>query len=118
VPATRRIDAMDLEPRLLLALEFDVNTEPVSGIVRDGDGDGDRFSGWMDLTRTIELAVAAARYDDDATPSHKPPGVQAAGRNLTLRDRGPAPIALVRCHAVPIAPATGPSPKIKSRRSV
>jgi hypothetical protein len=107
---------MDLEPRLLLALEFDVNTEPVSGIVRDGDGN--RFSGWMDLTRTIELTVAAARYDGDATPSHKPPSVQAAGRNFTLRDRGPAPIALAPCHAVPISPATGPSPQPKSRRSV
>jgi hypothetical protein len=108
---------MDLEPRLLLTLEFDVNTEPVSGIVRDGDGDGDRFSGWMDLTRTIELALAAARYDD-ATPSHKPPSVQAAERNFTPGDRGPAPIPLAPCHAVPIGPATGPSPQPKSRRSV
>jgi hypothetical protein len=109
---------MDLEPRLRLTLEFDVNTEPVSGIVRDGDGDGDGFSGWMDLTRTIELALAAARYDDDATPSHKPPSVQAAGRNFTPRDRGPSPIPLAPCHAVAIGPATGPSPQPKSRRSV
>ena len=60
---------MDLKLRLLLTLEFDVNAEPVSGVVRVGDGDGERFSGWMGLTRTIELALAAARCHDDAAPA-------------------------------------------------
>jgi hypothetical protein len=107
---------MDLEPRLLLTPEFDVNTEPFSGIVRDGDGD--RFSGWMDPARTIELALAAARYDEDAMPSHKPPGVQAAGRNFTLRNRGSAPIALAPCHVVRSARPPGRPPQPKSRRSL
>jgi hypothetical protein len=60
---------MDLGPRLLLTLEFDVNAEPVSGRVRDGDGAGEWFSGWMGLTRTIELALAGARRDGGATPA-------------------------------------------------
>ena len=62
---------MDLKPRLRLTLELDVNAEPVSGVVRvgAGHGDGERFSGWMGLTRTIELAIAAARCDDNAAPA-------------------------------------------------
>jgi hypothetical protein len=60
---------MDLGPRLLLTLEFDVTAEPVRGRVRDGDGVGEWFSGWMGLTRTIELALAGARRDAGVTPA-------------------------------------------------
>jgi hypothetical protein len=69
------MDVMDLRPRLLLTLEFDVNAEPMRGRVRDGDGDGDGdgewFSGWMGLTRTIELALAAAHGSDATTPAEQ-----------------------------------------------
>ena len=62
---------MVLGPRLLLTLEFDVNAEPLSGRLRGGGGDGEWFSGWMGLTRTIELALAAARGDDAALPTRE-----------------------------------------------
>ncbi|MCW2954173.1 MAG: hypothetical protein JWQ48_3343 [Conexibacter sp.] len=57
-PAT--IDAME-PPRLRLTFEFDLDTDSVSGLLRGGAGDGEPFSGWMALTRAIELQLAAAR---------------------------------------------------------
>jgi hypothetical protein len=57
---------MVLRPRPLLTLEFDVNAGPLSGRLRGGGSDGEWFAGWMGLTRTIELALAAARCDEDA----------------------------------------------------
>jgi hypothetical protein len=64
---------MDRRPRLLLTLELEVNAEPMRGRVRDGDDDGhgEWFSGWMGLTRTIELALAAARGSDATTPAEQ-----------------------------------------------
>jgi hypothetical protein len=46
-----------------LTLEFDLDADPVGGTVRDGHGAGEAFSGWMSLTRAIELALAAARAE-------------------------------------------------------
>jgi hypothetical protein len=52
-----------------LSFEFDLDADPVSGVVLDGrgDGDGQPFCGWMALTREIENALDAGRRarDDD-----------------------------------------------------
>jgi hypothetical protein len=54
-----------------LTLELDRNADTVSGWIRDERGDGERFSGWMALTRGIELALAAA---DSRSDNHEGPG--------------------------------------------
>lgn len=59
------IDGMQPGARLCLTVEFDLGTDPVSGIVRAGPGDGEAFCGWMALTQTIELALATARNHND-----------------------------------------------------
>jgi hypothetical protein len=48
--------------RARLVLDFDVDAEPVSGVVVHEDHDGKPFSGWMALTRTIEETLNAARH--------------------------------------------------------
>jgi hypothetical protein len=50
-----------------LSFEFDLDADPVSGVVLDGRGDGQPFCGWMALTREIENALDAGRRarDDD-----------------------------------------------------
>jgi hypothetical protein len=49
-----------------LVLELDLAADPVRGIVHDAHGHAEPFSGWMALTRTIELGLDAARRDSAA----------------------------------------------------
>lgn len=57
-------------PRIArLELELDVETEPIAGRLRGDDGDTEPFSGWLDLTRAIELRIERAR---GAVPPPRP----------------------------------------------
>jgi hypothetical protein len=47
--------------RCRLILELDLDAEPIGGVLVDDRGQGQPFSGWMALTRTIELGLGAAR---------------------------------------------------------
>jgi hypothetical protein len=50
-----------------LELDLIVDADPIAGLVR-GEGEAGRpFTGWMELTRTIELSLAAARNSAKAT---------------------------------------------------
>jgi hypothetical protein len=44
-----------------LQLEVDLDADPIAGSVKDGDRTDMQFSGWMELTRTIELSVDQVR---------------------------------------------------------
>jgi hypothetical protein len=44
-----------------LTVDFDLQADPIAGVVHDDGGHGQPFAGWMALTRTIELALDAAR---------------------------------------------------------
>jgi hypothetical protein len=54
---------MPSDDRARLTLEFDVDADPVAGVVRDAGGGGEPFVGWIALTRAIELALEAARLE-------------------------------------------------------
>jgi hypothetical protein len=43
-----------------LTLELDAKANPVAGVVRDANGSGEPFVGWIALTRAIELALERA----------------------------------------------------------
>lgn len=45
-----------------LSIVFDLQADPIAGVVCDRAGQGVPFAGWMELTRTIERALDAARY--------------------------------------------------------
>jgi hypothetical protein len=64
--------------RAFLTLELDPQADPIAGVVRD-DAGRHEFRGWMQLTRTIELAVESAR---ESGPSESP--------SLGAVDRSPA----------------------------
>ena len=42
---------------------------PIAGVVRDSDGHGVPFAGWMELTRTIERTLEAARHATAGEPA-------------------------------------------------
>jgi hypothetical protein len=44
-----------------LTIIVDLQAEPIAGILRDEDGHGEPFAGWMELTRAIERGLHAAR---------------------------------------------------------
>jgi hypothetical protein len=44
-----------------LTIDFDLQADPIAGVVHDDGGHGQPFAGWMALTRTIELTLDAAR---------------------------------------------------------
>jgi hypothetical protein len=45
-----------------LTIVFDLQADPIGGVVCDGAGDlGAPFAGWMELTRAIERTLDAAR---------------------------------------------------------
>jgi hypothetical protein len=52
-----------------MILELELAANPIAGNVIDALGRAHPFSGWMALTRTIELALEAARQ---ATPTRQP----------------------------------------------
>jgi hypothetical protein len=63
-----------------LRLDVDLDTEPITGVVGDFDEEGRRFSGWIELTRSIELSLDQARQvrssvEEDAgtTPAESGP---------------------------------------------
>jgi hypothetical protein len=53
-----------------LTIDFDLQADPIAGVVHDDSGHGQPFAGWMGLTRTIELALDAARR----AGTDQPPG--------------------------------------------
>ncbi len=49
-----------------LTIVFDLQADPVAGLIcDDANGPGAQFAGWMELTRAIERALAAARHAAD-----------------------------------------------------
>jgi hypothetical protein len=58
-----------------LIIDFDLQADPIAGVVHDGGGDGQPFAGWMALTRAIELTLDAARraIADGEPPRQEPP---------------------------------------------
>lgn len=44
-----------------LSIVVDLQADPIAGVVCDNAGHGLPFAGWMELTRTIERAVDAAK---------------------------------------------------------
>lgn len=79
-PGGATITAMSPGAHTRLILDFDLAANPVTGNVVDGFGRGHPFSGWMALTRTIELTLDAARQapparqgrgQDDPTKEHR-----------------------------------------------
>lgn len=44
-----------------LSIVFDLQADPIAGVVCDNAGHGLPFAGWMELTRTIERALDDAR---------------------------------------------------------
>lgn len=44
-----------------LTIDFDLQADPIAGMVRDDGGHGRPFAGWMALTRAIERTLEAAR---------------------------------------------------------
>jgi hypothetical protein len=44
-----------------LHLEVDLDGDPIAGLVVHGDRESTPFSGWMELSRTIELSLDEAR---------------------------------------------------------
>jgi hypothetical protein len=55
-----------------LTIDFDLRADPIAGVVRDGDGHGEPFAGWMALTRTIERVLDAARRVGQDIPADAP----------------------------------------------
>jgi hypothetical protein len=56
---------------LRLTLDLDLAGETVAGVVGDGDGAGEPFTGWVGLTRSIELAIEAHRRPDANQPGRE-----------------------------------------------
>ena len=44
-----------------LTIVFDLQADPIAGVVCDDGDRGGPFAGWMELTRAIERALDAAR---------------------------------------------------------
>jgi hypothetical protein len=79
---------MTFPTRVRLVLDFDLSTDPISGVVVDDDRDSAPFHGWMALTRTIELRLNTARGVRDG---HKHPDFLAGvGSHDTQEPRPPA----------------------------
>jgi hypothetical protein len=55
--------------RARLTIVFDLQADPIAGVVCDDAGDhGAPFAGWMEFTRAIECALDAARRASAANP--------------------------------------------------
>jgi hypothetical protein len=57
----RQSPVMPAPDHARLTIDFDLRGSPIAGVVRDGHGHGEPFTGWMALTRTIERALDLAR---------------------------------------------------------
>lgn len=55
-----------------LTIDFDLQADPIAGVVHDDGGHGEPFAGWMALTRTIERSLDAARRADRDSPADGP----------------------------------------------
>lgn len=44
-----------------LTIVFDLQADPIAGVVLDDEDHGEPFAGWMELTRAIERSLEAAR---------------------------------------------------------
>jgi len=44
-----------------LSIVFDLQADPIAGVVSDNGGHGLPFAGWIELTRVIERTLDAAR---------------------------------------------------------
>jgi hypothetical protein len=64
-PDAATIYSVPPDARTRLILDLDLAANPIAGNVLDRLGHAQPFSGWMALTRTIELTLEAARQ---ATP--------------------------------------------------
>ena len=51
-----------------LSIDFDLQADPIAGVVCDIAGHGLPFAGWMELTRAIERSLDAARRADTGEP--------------------------------------------------
>jgi hypothetical protein len=51
------------DDRTHLDLEIEIGGDPLTGVLRDGNGHVEPFSGWMALARAIDLMLDAARTD-------------------------------------------------------
>lgn len=65
---------MSSDTHTRLVLELDLAADPVRGIVHDARGDARPFSGWMALTRTIELSLDEARRRSAGRDGETPAG--------------------------------------------
>jgi hypothetical protein len=52
-----------------LSIVVDLQADPIAGVVCDNAGHGLPFAGWMELTRTIERTVDAARRASAGEPA-------------------------------------------------
>ena len=52
---------MDQPGIINFRIEFNLEADPIAGSLHAGDEDGRPFCGWIELTRAIELGLAAAR---------------------------------------------------------
>jgi hypothetical protein len=59
---------MTERPVVHLLLEVDLACDPIAGLVGLDDREGTPFSGWMELSRTIELTLDDARRGPRETP--------------------------------------------------
>lgn len=66
-----------------LTIDFDLQADPIAGVVHHGDGHSQPFAGWMALTRTIELTLQAARL-------HRPSPSSGPGEDHTTAPSDPA----------------------------
>jgi hypothetical protein len=62
-----------------LTIDFDLQADPIAGVVHAGGGRGQPFAGWMALTRTIELTLDAARRAGQDNPAGPPSGASPEG---------------------------------------
>lgn len=60
---------MTFSRRVLVTLEFDLDADPIAGVLQGAGGPNAPFAGWLGLTREIEVALESAR-DRDPQRAH------------------------------------------------
>jgi hypothetical protein len=66
---TGMVPAMPSPARTRLTIDLDPWADPIAGVVQEGCGHSRPFAGWIELTRTIEVALQAARQDRPSGPA-------------------------------------------------